>query len=210
MDGARLRRLPSVACFFPQPACGHSPASSLLPAPCPCPPAPAENHCFYRIEDWWTYELCFGKQLRQYHKARAAAVPAWLPAIALGRRRGATARSAAGPALASGSPTRRRAALCSHLLLSSAAAAAVQGAGDVIEVQYVLGRYDADQPGADAVQARAPGSKAARAWAAPAPAWLAGRLLRGRCRPPARPPLPAHICSHRSTPLVVRRSTRPT
>ena len=23
--------------------------------------------CIYRQEDWWTYELCFNKGLRQYH-----------------------------------------------------------------------------------------------------------------------------------------------
>ena len=33
----------------------------------------------------------------------------------------------------------------------------LQGAGDVIEVQYVLGRYDAAQPDADTVQARRAG-----------------------------------------------------
>ena len=25
------------------------------------------NHCYYRVEGWWTYELCHGKQIRQYH-----------------------------------------------------------------------------------------------------------------------------------------------
>jgi Glucosidase II beta subunit-like protein len=24
--------------------------------------------CFYRIEDWWTYELCYKKHVRQFHK----------------------------------------------------------------------------------------------------------------------------------------------
>ncbi|KAK9846587.1 hypothetical protein WJX81_007190 [Elliptochloris bilobata] len=24
--------------------------------------------CFYRVEDWWTYELCYKKAVRQFHK----------------------------------------------------------------------------------------------------------------------------------------------
>lgn len=28
----------------------------------------AAGHCFYRIEEYWTFELCYQKQLRQYHK----------------------------------------------------------------------------------------------------------------------------------------------
>ena len=27
--------------------------------------------CFYRVEDWWTYELCYKKAVRQFHKVRA-------------------------------------------------------------------------------------------------------------------------------------------
>ncbi|PRW57259.1 OS-9-like protein [Chlorella sorokiniana] len=26
------------------------------------------GHCYYRIEEYWTFELCYQKQLRQYHK----------------------------------------------------------------------------------------------------------------------------------------------
>jgi len=26
-----------------------------------------EGSCFYRVEGWWTYELCYGKALRQFH-----------------------------------------------------------------------------------------------------------------------------------------------
>ena len=29
---------------------------------------PTDRQCLYRAEDWWTYELCFGKGVRQYHK----------------------------------------------------------------------------------------------------------------------------------------------
>lgn len=32
----------------------------------------AAGHCFYRAEEWWTYELCFKKAVRQYHKEAAA------------------------------------------------------------------------------------------------------------------------------------------
>ena len=24
--------------------------------------------CMYRIEDWWTYELCYKRSVRQFHK----------------------------------------------------------------------------------------------------------------------------------------------
>eukprot|EP00884_Botryococcus_braunii_P001004 jgi/Botrbrau1/10904/Bobra.0025s0077.1 len=27
-----------------------------------------EGQCFYRVEDWWTYELCINKHVRQFHK----------------------------------------------------------------------------------------------------------------------------------------------
>ena len=27
-----------------------------------------DKQCLYRAEDWWTYELCFGKGVRQYHQ----------------------------------------------------------------------------------------------------------------------------------------------
>jgi protein OS-9 len=30
--------------------------------------APLDTLCMYRAEDWWTYELCFGKSVRQFHK----------------------------------------------------------------------------------------------------------------------------------------------
>lgn len=29
---------------------------------------PLGDLCMYRAEDWWTYELCFGKAVRQFHK----------------------------------------------------------------------------------------------------------------------------------------------
>jgi protein OS-9 len=29
---------------------------------------PLTNRCFYRIEGWWTYELCHMKKIRQYHQ----------------------------------------------------------------------------------------------------------------------------------------------
>ena len=29
---------------------------------------PLEGRCFYRIEGWWTYELCHMKKIRQYHQ----------------------------------------------------------------------------------------------------------------------------------------------
>ena len=27
-----------------------------------------ESACMYRTEDWWTYEMCYKKHVRQYHK----------------------------------------------------------------------------------------------------------------------------------------------
>lgn len=27
------------------------------------------EHCYYQYEDWWSYEVCYGKHVRQYHKA---------------------------------------------------------------------------------------------------------------------------------------------
>ena len=29
---------------------------------------PAGGLCLYRIEEWWTYELCYKKHVRQFHK----------------------------------------------------------------------------------------------------------------------------------------------
>lgn len=26
--------------------------------------------CFYRLEDWWTYELCYEKHVRQFHREK--------------------------------------------------------------------------------------------------------------------------------------------
>jgi len=44
-------------------ACASSPelqAQQLL--------APIQGQCFQRVEGWWTYELCVGKHLRQFHQ----------------------------------------------------------------------------------------------------------------------------------------------
>ena len=35
---------------------------------CPPPAAAAASLCFYRVEDWWTYELCYKLHVRQFHK----------------------------------------------------------------------------------------------------------------------------------------------
>ena len=89
-DAAAAPAAPSL----PRSSLPHStaaPASAPFPPPCR---ARAADHCYYRIEDWWTYELCYGKSLRQYHK----------------------------------------------------------GPGEVVDMQYVLGRYDAQQPAADTVK----------------------------------------------------------
>lgn len=45
-----------------------APGCSLGPHLCPLCPPRAGGHCFYRIEEYWTFELCYQKQLRQYHK----------------------------------------------------------------------------------------------------------------------------------------------
>ena len=29
---------------------------------------PLSGKCLYRIEGWWTYEVCFGSHVRQYHE----------------------------------------------------------------------------------------------------------------------------------------------
>lgn len=42
--------------------------SLTLPAPFLTLRLCAAGHCYYRIEEYWTFELCFQKQLRQYHK----------------------------------------------------------------------------------------------------------------------------------------------
>ena len=31
--------------------------------------------CFYRVEDWWTYELCYKKAVRQFHMVRVGQRP---------------------------------------------------------------------------------------------------------------------------------------
>lgn len=38
----------------------------------------AAGHCYYRIEEWWTYELCFKQKLRQYHKDDGRTVSQYL------------------------------------------------------------------------------------------------------------------------------------
>ena len=30
----------------------------------------ADARCFYRLEDWWTYELCYQKHVRQFHREK--------------------------------------------------------------------------------------------------------------------------------------------
>ena len=48
----------------------------------------AAGLCFYRAEDWWTYELCFQKGVRQFHKDApqpGAAPGAGLIQISLGQ-----------------------------------------------------------------------------------------------------------------------------
>lgn len=46
--------------------------------PAPLPAGPAAEHCYYRIEEWWTYELCYKKKLRQYHKDSGKVVSQYL------------------------------------------------------------------------------------------------------------------------------------
>ena len=29
-----------------------------------------DSVCLYRMEDWWTYELCYKKHVRQFHKVK--------------------------------------------------------------------------------------------------------------------------------------------
>lgn len=31
---------------------------------------PLQGTCTYRIQGWWTYEICFGKHIRQYHEEK--------------------------------------------------------------------------------------------------------------------------------------------
>lgn len=31
---------------------------------------PLSARCFYRLEDWWTYELCYQKHVRQFHREK--------------------------------------------------------------------------------------------------------------------------------------------
>ena len=30
----------------------------------------AGARCFYRLDDWWTYELCYQKHVRQFHREK--------------------------------------------------------------------------------------------------------------------------------------------
>ena len=34
-----------------------------------CAPS-AGARCFYRLEDWWTYELCYEKHVCQFHREK--------------------------------------------------------------------------------------------------------------------------------------------
>jgi Glucosidase II beta subunit-like protein len=41
--------------------------------------APLEGNCLQRAEDWWTYELCFGRYVRQFRRGAAPDVAAQVP-----------------------------------------------------------------------------------------------------------------------------------
>ena len=57
--------LATRACVFASP-----PPTATCPA--------AEGWCAYRVEDWWTYEVCYERHVRQYHKEGAALISEYL------------------------------------------------------------------------------------------------------------------------------------
>lgn len=44
----------------------------------PAPAAAAGEWCTYRVEDWWTYEVCYKRHVRQYHKEHKRLVAEFL------------------------------------------------------------------------------------------------------------------------------------
>lgn len=54
--------------------------ANLIPLPAVCHPAAAvaEEWCAYRVEDWWTYEVCYKKHVRQYHKEHSKVLSEYL------------------------------------------------------------------------------------------------------------------------------------
>ncbi|KAI3438201.1 hypothetical protein D9Q98_000638 [Chlorella vulgaris] len=78
----------SFRCYIPDPAASAQAAegssiaaaeNSLFPQKKPSELLEAlAGHCYYRIEEWWTYELCFKQKLRQYHKDDGRTVSQYL------------------------------------------------------------------------------------------------------------------------------------
>ncbi|KAL4452342.1 hypothetical protein ABPG75_008004 [Micractinium tetrahymenae] len=63
----RRRPCPAFPCDV-IPPCLPSPFEPLAPSPPPPPPNPPGERCYYYHDEWWTYELCYRKHVRQYHK----------------------------------------------------------------------------------------------------------------------------------------------
>lgn len=61
-------------CYLPQPPNVTEPADQgpLLPSQQQVASLlnPLRGSCFYRLEGWWTYELCFMKSMRQFHQEK--------------------------------------------------------------------------------------------------------------------------------------------
>ncbi len=74
MFAAQLpRQLPRrPACVPGMPICKPVPTMPSPPFPC------AADWCAYRVEDWWTYEVCYKKHVRQYHKDQNKVVSEYL------------------------------------------------------------------------------------------------------------------------------------
>ena len=67
LGGSTLPRLPPAAAPTARP-----------PSPALRRRAAAEDWCAYRVEDWWTYEVCYRKHVRQYHKEQGKVVSEYL------------------------------------------------------------------------------------------------------------------------------------
>ena len=175
--------------------------------PHPCAPL-AEGHCFYRVEEWWTYELCYRKQLRQYHKEGGRVVSQYL----LGRYSGAsTAASSDGEeggsgeqggstdggggkvvAAAEAAPPAAEGSVAGKTAQPSSAAAEAFAAADAKAAAAKAAEAAAVAAAEDEVQVRqglAEGVAGSRREAGPAAIWSRAAEQR-QCWPASTPPAP--------------------
>ena len=118
--------------------------------------APLESLCLYRIEDWWTYELCYG---------RRHALSSPLACAATAPSRGHSAR---------------------HLICSWRSVRQFHKEGDALVSEFNLGTYRPERSALDDVREDdSPGAATPAAYVMqatsflhlPCPAWLPGHLM---------------------------------